>query len=476
MEPPYSVVLARTDVANAAPRGTSLVGRGITALNAQRQAALLGEAQLSRYQAAREVFDRQCCNASRTIFKRDEAHGLYSAYRSLRELADAGFMRACYPVAHFLSEGWRILPYAEASPEMRAADRIERIKLWVMSHALGVYQDHDLAALVAANPDDLVSVIEWCAEHYPAAIPATKAPPECVPLRDMVASLGYESVALAWLESPDSPEEPEVWRDIGEINRRGYAANDAERALECFAAAANEGCALAQVRLGELYEFGRGVAQDFNEAQRWYQLSAQQGNALAQCSVGSMFAMGRGVTQKYTEALRWYQLSAEQGDATAEAKLGGMHSQEWYGVEQDYVEALRWYELSAQKGNAHAQARLGWMYKQGYGVAQDYAKALCWFRLSAQQGADLAQYHIGSMYEMGYGVAQDFAERLRWLLLYVDQGSAYTPFGLGVAYESGCHGVTQDLGQAQYWYQKAADQNYPDATRRLAEVNAKIAP
>ena len=116
------------------------------------------------------------------------------------------------------------------------------------------------------------------------------------------------------------------------------------------------------------------------------------------------------------------------------------------------------------------------MYKQGYGVAQDYAKALCWFRLSAQQGADLAQYHIGSMYEMGYGVAQDFAERLRWLLLYVDQGSAYTPFGLGVAYESGCHGVTQDLGQAQYWYQKAADQNYPDATRRLAEVNAKIAP
>jgi len=171
------LVVARSDIATAASRSTSLVGRGITALNAHRETARLAEVQLARYQAARAVLDRQFDNGSKTVFTHDEAKTLYMAYCTLRELADAGFMRACYPLARVLRRGWRILPREEASSDVLAVDRVERIRRYVKTHALSSYQNHDLAALVAENPRDLVGVIEWCAEHYPAAIHASKAPP-----------------------------------------------------------------------------------------------------------------------------------------------------------------------------------------------------------------------------------------------------------------------------------------------------------
>ena len=99
------LLIVRGDVAATAPATTSLVGRGITALNSQRQATVLAEVQQSRYRAARAVFDRQCGNTSKTVFTAEEAHALSTAYCTLRELADAGFMRACYPVARFLRRG-----------------------------------------------------------------------------------------------------------------------------------------------------------------------------------------------------------------------------------------------------------------------------------------------------------------------------------------------------------------------------------
>ena len=40
--------------------------------------------------------------------------------------------------------------------------------------------------------------------------------------------------------------------------------------------------ATAQFNLGDMYEFGQGVPQDYEEAVNWYRLAADQGNATAQ--------------------------------------------------------------------------------------------------------------------------------------------------------------------------------------------------
>ena len=61
--------------------------------------------------------------------------------------------------------------------------------------------------------------------------------------------------------------------------------------------AAIQGDSLCQFAIGDSYEKGRGVPQDYQQAVAWYRKAAEQGNADAQCSLGAMYEHGRGVSQ-----------------------------------------------------------------------------------------------------------------------------------------------------------------------------------
>src|ERR1017187_2848162 len=106
---------------------------------------------------------------------------------------------------------------------------------------------------------------------------------------------------------------------------------------------------------------------------------AEQGNALAQAKLGLMYENGDGVPQDYAEAVRWYHKAADQGNAYAQCSLGFMY-ENGQGVPQDYAEAVRWFRKAADQGNANAQCSLGLIYYYGQGVPQDYAEAVRWFR------------------------------------------------------------------------------------------------
>jgi len=114
--------------------------------------------------------------------------------------------------------------------------------------------------------------------------------------------------------------------------------------------AAEQGDAKAQFTLGEMYDQGRGVEQDYAEAAKWYQKSAKQGNADAQYSLGWMYAVGRGVTRDDAEAVKWYRQAAEQGHTVAQVNLGMMYA-EGRGVAQNDAEAAKWYaKVGEQEG------------------------------------------------------------------------------------------------------------------------------
>ena len=69
---------------------------------------------------------------------------------------------------------------------------------------------------------------------------------------------------------------------------------------------ADQGDATAQVSLGVMYEFGRGVPKDEVEAVKWYRKAADQGNADGQNNLGNMYAYGQGVPKDEVEAVKWY--------------------------------------------------------------------------------------------------------------------------------------------------------------------------
>ena len=113
---------------------------------------------------------------------------------------------------------------------------------------------------------------------------------------------------------------------------------------------AEQGVASAQFNLGNMYNGGQGVTQDYKQAVKWYRKAAEQGYARAQFNLGNMYASGQGVIQDYKQAVKWYRKAAEQGDADAQNNLGAMYGN-GQGVTQDYVLAHMWWNIAASSGD-----------------------------------------------------------------------------------------------------------------------------
>ena len=80
---------------------------------------------------------------------------------------------------------------------------------------------------------------------------------------------------------------------------------------------AEQGDANAQLELGVVYEYGRGVPQDHATAVTWYKKAAEQGKASAQFNLGLMYDNGQGVPQDDVKAHVWWNLAAALGDKSA---------------------------------------------------------------------------------------------------------------------------------------------------------------
>lgn len=100
--------------------------------------------------------------------------------------------------------------------------------------------------------------------------------------------------------------------------------------------------------LGQNVEIAYAALQagDYDTAFREYRLAAEQGDAMGQANLGNMYRLGYGVSHDGAEAVRWYRLAAEQGDAAAQANLGTMYKL-GEGVPQDAILTHMWLNLAA---------------------------------------------------------------------------------------------------------------------------------
>lgn len=73
----------------------------------------------------------------------------------------------------------------------------------------------------------------------------------------------------------------------------------------------------AQRVLGEIYEKGYGVQQNYQESIQWYKKAAQSGNIYSQMSLGHFYDQGIGIAIDKKQALYWFTLAATNGDEVA---------------------------------------------------------------------------------------------------------------------------------------------------------------
>lgn len=89
-----------------------------------------------------------------------------------------------------------------------------------------------------------------------------------------------------------------------------YRTGDYPRAAKKIGPSAERGNARAQAYLGFMYQYGRGVPQNFDLALYWYRRGAEQGNPVAQRLLGLMLDKGLGVATNHVGAHVWLNLAA----------------------------------------------------------------------------------------------------------------------------------------------------------------------
>jgi hypothetical protein len=139
-----------------------------------------------------------------------------------------------------------------------------------------------------------------------------------------------------------------MFASLGTVAEAGQELPQARAgsAVDPVAAAAENGDAASQVRLGIRYYSGisREHPPDYEEALKWFHLAADQGNAEAQARIGMMYHFGKGVPRDEAEAARWYLLAANGDYPWAQLQLSNMY-QQGVGVPRDQQEARRWLKL-----------------------------------------------------------------------------------------------------------------------------------
>ncbi|MFZ3322726.1 MAG: tetratricopeptide repeat protein [Usitatibacter sp.] len=243
---------------------------------------------------------------------------------------------------------------------------------------------------------------------------------------------------------------------------------DYAAAVSQYRSLADEGGAAAQVSLGNMYFYGRGVAADDDEAARWYRKAAEQGDAQGQAALGYLYKRGKGVQQDYAEAAQWLRKAAEQGYAYAEGLLGSLYA-DGRGVAHDDVAAIAWFRKAAEQGDTYAESWLGNMYRKGRGVARDDVAAAAWFRRAGEKGDAYSQTELGYLYRDSRVFTHDEVAAVAWFRRAADQGNAEGEATLGYMYEMG-RGVAKSYGQAVEWYRKAAQKGLPRGQVNLGSM------
>jgi len=229
------------------------------------------------------------------------------------------------------------------------------------------------------------------------------------------------------------------------------AAQNAAAGLDpALLAKANAGDAASEYLVAIEYQKGDVVPRDFVQAANWYRKAADQGYALAQYRLGLLYQQKEsGIIKDDAQAATWLRKAADQGNAPAQAALGLCFSQ-GTGVAQDDAQAVAWFQKAVAQSNPDAMVGLALMYDRGRGVPKDGKQAFALLHQAADLGAPEAEYQLGIDYENGQDVKKDKNQAADWYRKAADLGNTWAQFNLGQM-------LASKPAEAYFWLSLAAN-------------------
>ena len=215
-----------------------------------------------------------------------------------------------------------------------------------------------------------------------------------------------------------------------------------------------QGDADAMVRLGFMYDSGKGVPQNFEKAKELYEQAANLGNAGAMNNLGTMYYFGQGVPRDYSKAKDWFEQSAILGNDIAMVNLGAMYE---YGpaVSQDFEKAKKWYEEAYKAGNKDAKEHIDRINKKIEEMQEHIDRVNKKIEKEQKNNNDETSYYKDKS-----------IEELEEL---VKQNDDKAMNELGRRYSDG-EGVEKNLEQSKSLFQRSSKLNNPDAMTNLGNI------
>lgn len=292
----------------------------------------------------------------------------------------------------------------------------------------------------------------------------------------------------------------ELQRAEFDITEKRY--RDAQKILEPLAKNRN---AKAARMLGELYDYGHGVSQNFYTSRKLYEIAASGGDADGMSHLASLIGQGLGGYEDEKNAEQLSIKAAWLGSVEAKYVQGLMNL--WgYRTKPNYESAFKFFHDAAEKQHGPSELLLAHMYAHGLGVKKDEVKAASltksaqlhnckigelsigelyaegktvpknlqtafdYYAKAAKKGHPKACYKLALLYLEGRGVEKNIDEALHWFATADLNGAAFADFSLAEAYRTG-EFIPQNLEQAKRLHEASAKIGVVDSAHRLSYLN-----
>ena len=113
---------------------------------------------------------------------------------------------------------------------------------------------------------------------------------------------------------------------------------------------ANNGDVESLIKLGELYEEGSSVEQNYKKAFEYYLKASEHGSNEATNYIGLLYQDGLGVERDYKKAFEYFKIASDNGYKYANSNLGFLYLN-GLGVERNFKEAYARLIVSSDKNN-----------------------------------------------------------------------------------------------------------------------------
>ena len=263
--------------------------------------------------------------------------------------------------------------------------------------------------------------------------------------------------------------------------------SDPAQAFTLYQDAAKRGHPSAAYRTAVCCEIGEqdggGTKKDTAKAVQWYDRAANLGDVPAMFKLGMIKLKGLlGTQQSMAEAVHWLQQASDQADeenphACHELALLCESPDNGDALPKDETKALELFTKAGKFGYKHSQFRLGQAWEYGLlGCPIEARNSIIWYTRAASQGEHQSELALSGWYLTGSEgiLEQSDTEAYLWARKAVASRPplAKALFALGYYTECGI-GTQRHVGDAKFWYSKAAGKTRTTCLRKESIANKR---